>query len=504
MADPVKIPGNPPANAIRLKELLAGIQAIGGEDDRWITSLQLNSRDVTPGSLFIALVGRTVNGRDYMDEARDNGATAVLYERAGASFGSGREKGVPRIAVEDLRNQLGRIASRFYRHPSRKMKLVGITGTNGKTTTAFLLVQALGLLGMRCAYSGTLGIGFLGQLQESGLTTVDPVRMHRRLVEILGFGAEAVCMEISSHGLDQGRANGVDFDVAVFTNLTRDHLDYHHSMKRYGEAKQKLFEFDSLGTAVINLDDGFGRKLHRFCEHRKKAVNCLGFGLESGDLRPGNLRVDDQGIRFRLEYEGGGWEITSRLLGRINVPNILCCIATLLGLKFQIRDIVPVIERLGPPPGRMEAFRGGAGQPLVIVDYAHTQDALERALKSLKPLCRGKLVTVFGCGGDRDPGKRPMMGTVAEAVADEVILTDDNPRTEPADQIVSQIKEGLSRPVTVIHDRRAAIAHAVKSLSSRDIVLVAGKGHETTQTTGVRTRPLSDRRIVPELLGGAP
>ena len=221
-------------------------------------------------------------------------------------------------------------------------------------------------------------------------------------------------------------------------------------------------------------------------------------------MRPGNLRVDDQGIRFRLEYEGNGWEITSRLLGRINVPNILCCIATLLGLKFQIRDIVPVIERLDPPPGRMEAFRGGAGQPLVIVDYAHTQDALERALKSLKPLCRGKLVTVFGCGGDRDPGKRPMMGTVAEAVADEVILTDDNPRTEPADRIVSQIQEGLSRPVTVIHDRRAAIAHAVKSLSSRDIVLVAGKGHETTQTTGVRVRPLSDRRIVPELLGGAP
>ncbi|MCY3769510.1 MAG: UDP-N-acetylmuramoyl-L-alanyl-D-glutamate--2,6-diaminopimelate ligase [Gammaproteobacteria bacterium] len=503
MAGHEQIPGKTPVNAIRLKALLMEIQAMDEDDDRWIVSLQTDSRDVTSGSLFIALAGRTVDGRDYIDEALENGAVAVLYESPGAPSGPARRAGVPMIAVEDLRNQLGRIASRFYRHPSREMTLAGITGTNGKTTTAFLLVQALELLGVRCAYSGTLGTGFLGQLQESDLTTVDSIRMHRRLAEFLDRGAQAVCMEISSHGLDQGRANGLDFDVAVFTNLTRDHLDYHRSMKRYGEAKRKLFEFESLDTAVINLDDEFGRELQRFCEQRKRGLQCLVFGMESGDLQPRNLQVDDQGIRFRLEYEGGDWEITSRLLGRINVPNLLCCIATLLGLKFPIRDIVPVIGQLGSPPGRMEAFRGDAGQPLVIVDYAHTQDALERALRSLKPLCRGKLVTVFGCGGDRDPGKRPRMGTIAETVADRVILTDDNPRTEPADQIVNQIKEGLSKPVTVIHDRKAAIAHAVKGLSSRDIVLVAGKGHESTQTTGVRARPLCDRSIVPELLGGA-
>ena len=283
MADPIKIPGKPPANAIRLKELLAGIQAIGGEDDRWITSLQLNSQERDPGQPVHCPggAGRWMAGITWMRPGTTVPLRCCMNVPGPPSARAGK-RGVPRIAVEDLRNQLGRIASRFYRHPSRKMKLVGITGTNGKTTTAFLLVQALGLLGMRCAYSGTLGIGFLGQLQESGLTTVDPVRMHRRLVEILGFGAEAVCMEISSHGLDQGRANGVDFDVAVFTNLTRDHLDYHHSMKRYGEAKQKLFEFDSLGTAVINLDDGFWEKTAPVLRTQKEGRELPGFWLGVG------------------------------------------------------------------------------------------------------------------------------------------------------------------------------------------------------------------------------
>ncbi len=487
-----------------LSDLLAGYMDIRPQQDRLIGALRLNSQRVMQGDLFIALPGMTSDGRDYIGQALDNGAAAVLFEPSGtigAATRADRNTGqIPVLGMEHLKQKIGGIACRFFGNPSHAMTVIGITGTNGKTTAAYLIAQGLTLLGWHCGYSGTIGCGFIGSLQPAELTTMDVISTHRQLHDFLSGRADSVCMEVSSHGLDQGRVNGVNFDTAVFTNLSRDHLDYHHNMSDYGDAKRRLFKFDSLKTAVINCDDEFGRELLQFVRKRDNPPNCISYGVTAGDVRPIDLVIDDRGIGFGLQYHNRSVQINAGLLGAVNVPNILCAIGCLLGMGYGLEEIASVIARIKPPPGRMEVFRHRPDQPAVIVDYAHTPDGLERALESLKSLCRGKLIVVFGCGGDRDRGKRPLMGTAAESIADRIILTDDNPRSEPAEQIVEQIQQGLTRPVTVIHDRKQAVAEAISSSAENDLILLAGKGHETTQTMGAGAVELSDRVFVPALL----
>ncbi len=490
----------------RLSALLAGYEAIPEVRDCQIGALRLDSRQVESGDMFIALPGMITDGRAYIAQALTNGASAVLFEKTGAGDDTDRDAlkhDAPVIGIENLQQKLGTIAARYFGKPSKDLQMIGITGTNGKTTTAYLVAQALELLGIRCGYAGTVGCGLTDSLQHAALTTADAISIQAQLAAFLSARADAVSMEVSSHGLQQGRVNAIDFDIALFTNLTQDHLDYHQSMARYGAAKQKLFEFASLKSVVINNDDEFGRTLLQLCRQQAR-LECTSYGMKAAnptvDLQAVEWQTDAQGIRFELKTKGRSQQIRSKLLGEVNVPNVLAAIGCLQAMGYEIETISDVIAQINAPPGRMERFRNGRSQPTVVVDYAHTPDALERALQSLKPLCRGNLIVIFGCGGERDQGKRSQMGRVAQAIADRVIVTDDNPRSESAARIVAQIKQGLSQPVTVIHERKQALATAIESANQDDWILLAGKGHEQTQKIGRSVRPLSDRAMVRELL----
>ena len=479
--------------------LLAGLATVASRNERGIRGLSLDSRRVSADDLFIAVPGEDSDGRDYIQQAVENGAAAVAREKFRGG-GESREYGVPSFEVAGLKKHIGVIADRFYGHPSADMRLIGITGTNGKTTCAYLLAQALERLGQRCALLSTIGTGFIGELTPSPLTTADAIATHHILDSLRAKKADAVCVEVSSHGLEQGRVNRVAFDVALLTNLSRDHLDYHRSMERYARAKRRLFRFEGLHSAVVNVDDAFGRRMMR--EHA--AEMCLGYGISGGDLRPHNLQLNENGITFQAQYRGQSATVRSPLIGALNVPNLLAVIATLIACGHDLERIATLVGQCSPPPGRMELLRKRHSTPAVVVDYAHTPDALQRALTSLSELCRGRLWLVFGCGGDRDRGKRPQMGKVAGRLADRVIVTDDNPRTENPAHIAAQIIHGMvgsmKDKAEVIHDRRRAIETAIAAATAEDIVLVAGKGHEVTQTIGGRVRAFNDREVVVSLL----
>jgi len=489
-----------------LRYLLDGLARVEPGQNCDINGLSLDSRQVSANDLFIAVPGELHDGRDYIQQAVSNGAIAVAYEKSapvkpGNSGYKQQKYTVPSFDIAGLNQQIGVIAARFYDFPSTHMRLIGITGTNGKTTCAYLLAQALDLLGERCALMGTIGTGFIGALQSSKLTTTDAIATHHTLATQLAANATAVCMEISSHGLEQGRVNQVAFDVAVFTNLSQDHLDYHGSMQRYGHSKQKLFQFDGLNSAVINVDDEFGRQL----VENHSAAHCLTYGLHGGDVRSRNLELNENGLAFDVEYQGQSEHVCSSLIGELNVPNLLATITTLISCGYHLKQVAAIVGKLLPPPGRMESLRKRPSQPAVIVDYAHTPDALERALGSLAQLCQGRLWVVFGCGGDRDRSKREQMGRVAELLADQIIVTDDNPRSENPEQITSQILRGMEAGgkganTALIHDRPLAIETAIRAAASEDIVLIAGKGHEITQTISDRVIDMSDRDIVDTVL----
>lgn len=483
-----------------LSALLDGFAIVNGDIDRLVGSLQLSSQKVERGDVFMALPGVTADGRDYIDSAIVNQASAIIFEKLGSERKDDVVEGIPLIGIENLKSKVGIIASRNYDNPSRQLNVIGVTGTNGKTTSAYLVAQALNGCAQLCAYSGTIGAGLVGELKKSELTTVDAISLQAQLANFVEQGANALAIETSSHGLDQGRANGVEFSIGVFTNLTQDHLDYHQSMEKYAEAKKKLFEFESLRHAVINVDDSFGRELAEFCKRDRPDIQCITYGMQSGVLKPDDLVVNDQGLSFSIILNGERVQIGSRLLGEINVLNLLAAIGVLLACGIDSKSVASVMPSLSAPPGRMEAFRGALTQPMVVVDYAHSPDALERALRSLKSLSQGRVFVVFGCGGDRDQGKRPQMGAVAELLADVVIITDDNSRTEPAEEIVQQIQSGMNHPARVIHDRKQAVSEAIRSATAEDIILVAGKGHEDTQSVSGHRIPLSDREFVVELL----
>lgn len=454
-----------------------------------IRELTLDSRKVRPGDLFLAVPGTQQDGRVHIADAVARGAAAVAYETEGAAVMTAHSAEL--VALKGLANQLSAIAGRFYGEPSRGLHLIGITGTNGKTSVSQLLAQALDLLGERCGIVGTLGNGFYGALEQGRHTTPDPIGVQATLADMKKAGARAVAMEVSSHGLHQGRVAALAFDVAVLTNLSRDHLDYHGSMQAYAEAKAALFAWSGLRCRVLNLDDAFGRELAA-AEHESRLIS---YSLDDAGayLYCRDAQFDEQGVRATLVTPRGEGSLRSSLLGRFNLSNLLAVVGTLLGLDYPLDEILKVLPQLQGPIGRMQRL-GGGKKPLVVVDYAHTPDALEKVLEALRPHVKGRLLCLFGCGGDRDSGKRPLMAAVVERLADGVLVTDDNPRTEVPAQIFSDIRAGfaVAESVHFVHGRGQAIAQLIAAASADDVLVLAGKGHEDYQEINGVRQPFSD------------
>jgi UDP-N-acetylmuramoyl-L-alanyl-D-glutamate--2,6-diaminopimelate ligase len=481
-----------------------------------VTGLSADSRSLAAGEVFIAYPGSRHDGRDFIPSAMERGAGAVLWERAGFEWNAAWE--VPNFAVDDLRGLAGRLAHQVYGRPSERLWTIGVTGTNGKTSCSHWIAQACGACGARTAVIGTLGTGFpaapaSGESEklDAGLnTTPDAVALHRSLAKLLAAGAQGAAMEVTSIGLDQGRVNGVAFGAALFTNLSRDHLDYHRDMEGYARAKQRLFETPSLKHAVLNLDDVQGVHLARVLAGH---VNRAGYSCLSGVAARAGLEccaeayaieVSGKGIAFSVKSSWGEARIESALLGRFNVSNLLGVLTTMLVSGVPFDRATAALAGLQPVAGRMQRI-GGGGKPLVVVDYAHTPDALEKTLIALKDVARagdGRLVVVFGCGGERDRGKRPLMGAVASRHADSILVTSDNPRGEDPTAIIAEITAAIPVPYEAIEDRRAAIALAIASAGVEDVVLIAGKGHETYQESTGRKFPFSDVIEAEQALAG--
>ncbi|QWF19871.1 UDP-N-acetylmuramoyl-L-alanyl-D-glutamate--2,6-diaminopimelate ligase [Lysobacter capsici] len=467
-----------------LADLLPDIAGIPG--DLRISGLVMDSRAVRPGDAFVAIAGFGAHGLKFIEQARAQGAVAILFEPPAPDD---LPAPADAIAVPRLRSRLGEMGDAFHGRASEAMTVVGVTGTNGKTSTVQLIAQAWTLRGIRCGSVGTLGAGLYGAVVPNGFTTPLVLPLHELLADMRDAGATAVAMEVSSHALDQGRVAGVHFDVGVFTNLTRDHLDYHGDMASYGAAKARLFDWPGLQAAAINLDDEFGRELIAQLPKGVRAIGLSSRGRDGASLRAEAMSFDSRGIGFDLVVAGKSHPVASKLLGRFNVDNLLAVAGALYALDEAPAQIAQTLSQLEPIHGRMNRLGGDGVLPLVVIDYAHTPDALEQALASLRAHANARLICVFGCGGERDRGKRPQMAAIAEHGADLVIVTDDNPRGEDGDVIVADILEGLRAPqrAVVLRDRRAAIEHAIGEAGPDDIVLVAGKGHEPYQEIhGVR------------------
>lgn len=495
--------------SVSLMWLLDGIAAVPATEAR-VADLSIDSREVRPGGLFLALRGRRAHGLEFAAEAAARGASAVLWEPAPGVAPPAFPEPVYAAPVPELGALVGRIADRFFQWPSAQVRVIGITGTNGKTTCAYLATQCLMRLGERSAYIGTLGWGRLDALEMPTHTTPDAVSVHRMLAQLKAQGVRVVAMEVSSHALDQGRVDGVRFHTAAFTNLTRDHLDYHATMQAYGEAKERLFAMPDLMHMVINIGDDFGRELATRRAGRAP-ITAVWIGadgdrwLAERSLHAPAVSLGPHGIALDVDGSFGALHVTTKLLGRFNAENALVVLGCLVSLGVPLAEAGAALADCTAPPGRMEVIESATpGKPLAVIDYAHTPDALAKALAALREHCRGALWCVFGCGGDRDPGKRAMMGAVADDLADQIVVTDDNPRSENPEDIVRAITEGIRRHrARVIHDRAAAIAAALEGAAGADVVLIAGKGHEDYQIYGAKRLRFSDRREALKILGAA-
>lgn len=478
-----------------LSTLLQGIVTVPSVFDVTIHGLTTDSREVRQGDAFLALSGPQTPADCHVGNAIESGATVVLLESAEA--GECEERmGALVVPVPDLKARLGAIADRFHEHPSQRLRVLGVTGTNGKTSVSHYITQLLNDTGMPCGLLGTLGYGMPGRLAPATHTTPDVVQVNRNLARILGQGGRTAVMEVSSHALEQGRIDGIHMVGAIFTNLTRDHLDYHGSMEAYGAAKAKLFTREGLHFTVINFDDPFGRQLYEQLEGKCDRIR---YSLHEAqiELWLTSFAPEMEGFTATVDGQWGSFTVWAPLLGAFNVSNLLASMAAVLSLGVPAERVVQAVSRLVPPPGRLESYMGVEGVQ-VVVDYAHTPDALKNALAALRPHTRGELICLFGCGGDRDAGKRPEMAREAEAGADRVIVTDDNPRGENPGAIAEDIMKGFSAPdrIQVIHDRATAIRSAVEQAKSGDVILVAGKGHEAWQEMAGQRMPFSDAEQV--------
>jgi len=495
-----------------LAELTAGVVKAPAEIR--ILDIALDSREVRPGALFLACKGITRHGLEFAEQAITQGARAVLYEEGDTQHSPPLGSSEVFVAgVPQLSRHVGTIADRFFGSPSRDLRVIGVTGTNGKTTCAYLIAQAFALCGWPASYIGTLGHGMPGNLTPSSHTTSDAVSVHRWLAGMRDEGITCVSLEVSSHALDQSRVDGVRFNTAAFTNLTHDHLDYHGTMEAYGGAKSKLFARETLEVRVINVDDAFGEKLATQVAPGRLVVTSRAETLvvpatdafrATQYLQAVDVRSLPGALSIEIQSSWGPATFTMPFIGEFNVENVLTVLGVLLSANVSLSEAVKVLSQCSAPPGRMEVINGGADKVMAIVDYAHSPDALGKALRVTRAHCSGKLRVVFGCGGDRDGAKRPVMGKLAFELADDVIVTDDNPRTESAEQIVAEILSGIPRreAVQVEHDRAKAIRAALQRSTAGDVVLIAGKGHEDYQIYGSERRAFSDQAVVRAFFAG--
>jgi len=497
-------------NKRTLPMLLAGMLADPSVlAEQTVTGLTLDSRQVQSGNLFISLSANEKKRTVYLEQALTLGAIAVLFD---ASQPLSEQEtlalalsNIGAYPIKQMAGKVSEIAARFYGHPSLAMTVIAVTGTNGKTSVSQFIAQSLEFLELPCGVIGTLGIGRLNHLQSSGMTTPDPVSLQAALADLCQQGIKYVVIEASSHALEQGRLNSVDVDVAVLTNLSRDHLDYHLDMESYAAAKQRLFEMDNLKTAVINNDDDFGKLLITRLA-AKKALTVMSYSslaFETATIQAQNVHATSDGLNFELVTNTTSASIDSRLLGRFNVDNLLAAATSLLAINVSFDDVVKALALCHSVDGRMQCY-GGKQQPQIVIDFAHTPDALEQALKSLRVhlATNGQLWCVFGCGGDRDMGKRAVMGQIAEHYADKIVLTDDNPRSEMPAAIVQDILSGIKEQqnVYIEHNRQLAITYVISNAQSADIVLLAGKGHEQYQEIAGVKQPFSDAVVVQKVL----
>ena len=495
----------------RLADLLDGFAQVPPGGDVMIGGIDLDSRRLDAGALFLACRGANTHGLDFAKGARARGIAAIAAEPddrwdAGAISELAIELGVPIVLVPDLGAKISALADRFFGEPSAALEVVGVAGRNGKTRVTHYLAQALEAE-LKCGLIGILGTGFPGDLSESTHTTLDPVTLQETLSLLCHDGARAVAMEISSHALSQGWASGVRFSCAVFTNLSRDHLDPHGDMESYGAAKHQLLCMPNLPWAVLNLDDPLSREVG---DDLAPGTRIAYYSLQRDARRPARcdlwVRASEvtpslKGLHLRLATSAGMGELDVDLLGRFNAANLLAVLTVMLSRGLPLERALRELARVRGVPGRMERF-GDDGQPLVVVDYAHTPHALEQALVNLREHARGRIHCVVGCGGERDRGKRPLMGGIAERLSDRVILTDDNPRGEDGDAIIEEILAGMESPnaVGVERQRAYAIRLAIATAAEQDLVLIAGKGHEITQDMGDLKVHFSDRAQVLQVL----
>ena len=510
---------NPKLVGKSLALLLEGFGVAQPIPDINILDIVNSSRQVAAGSLFVALQGFAAHGIDFAIDAVKAGAVGVLYcvqdEYSQNKIDLLRTQIETQwIGVDNLDQVNGEIVSRFFGEPSKAMTIIGVTGTDGKTSVTHLVIQALMRLNKITASIGTIGYGVGNKRQPITHTTPDAITLQSYLHEFQEQQCEYVVMEVSSHALDQYRVSGCDFDIAVLTNLGRDHLDYHGTRQAYAAAKARLFHDFELSAKVVNTDDEFGRSL---CEPVETSSALVRFSAKPQSSSLGDVQVSqstdaevrliesditDKGLCMRVASPVGEIIANTALMGRFNIDNTLACISILIALGFDREQIQLSVTNLQPIPGRMEKFKGGSDQPVVVVDFAHTEQALRACLTTCREYTTGKVWCVFGCGGDRDQGKRKVMGKTAEQLADRVIITDDNPRTESPEQIVEQILLGFSKPVkaSVVHSRLAAIEFALSEAGADDLVVIAGKGHELEQIVGTERHPFSDRQVVQRIL----
>jgi UDP-N-acetylmuramoyl-L-alanyl-D-glutamate--2,6-diaminopimelate ligase len=495
--------------SINLNDLLNGYITEDKFNDINITGLSLDSRSVKNKELFIAISGEKVTGIEFINHAIEQGAAAVLWEAEHAVDAikinwrkTSANVEVPIIAVENLKQLTGEFAARFYGHPSEKISVCGITGTNGKTSCADFIAQMMSV-DAPCGLMGTLGSGLYPDLKETGYTTPDAISCHRWLADLVSNKAKFAVMEVSSHGLIQGRVKGIHFDSAVFTNLSHDHLDFHGDMESYADAKSQLFKSTGLQNAIINVDDETGRIIAGDLDD---SIRCIRYGLDEifkPDVYGFDIRLNQQGLSMKVSTPWGDGQLSSPVIGDFNASNLLAVLAVMLLQGIELNEALKRLTLIKSVAGRMQCF-SGVNSPLVVVDFAHTPDALDKALTSLRQHTENNLWCVFGCGGDRDKAKRPLMGAIAEKKADFIVLTNDNPRSETAINIIEDIKTGIQsvakltteKKLTIEQDRHAAIYFAITQAKSGDVVLIAGKGHENYQLIGDKKYPFNDAEEV--------
>ena len=492
------------STTMRLSALLEGWAAIIDRDERVISGLTLDSRRVLRGDCFFALGNEATRSAQHIVDAVALGAAAVVTDVASHLDAP---VSIPIVRIPELTGKLGPIAARYFGRPSESLAVMAVTGTNGKTTVAHSCAQALSQCGRHCGYLGTLGAGPLEALAPTGMTTPDPITLQRTLAAMFADGCDSVAVEASSHALAQCRLAGTQVDVGVFTGLGHDHLDYHGDLAAYAAAKRRLFELPGLAHAILNADDPQSRiylktlssqiEVWQYSLRTARELNAATHYLA---VRQAHYRAD--GTTLDVESSAGNFVLATKLVGDFNAQNLLATLGILLAFEIPLATACVAVESVVPVCGRLEVFGGRVGQPQVYVDYAHSPDSLERVLRLLRSFNPARLICVFGCGGERDRSKRPLMGAVAARYADQIVVTADNPRSEDQTMIAAEILKGItdSDKVSVVADRTSAITQALATATAGDIVLIAGKGHETFQEIGAERVPLSDQAIVSRLL----